>query len=174
MLLSFLHNRRSLISLTSRAPLNSKFLTEIGRFRVLLLWFNLPVDESALLPRGKRAFKRILGGSCTFSRGLCRSCYKSRSNEPISWHFAVPPANFCLSFPRMPSLIISRSTRERFQLQARGYEVVIAHPERYRAIQTDIGLARELTRMGCKPQVSSDFVAGGQAELGTQAGQAPV
>ncbi len=49
-----------------------------------------------------------------------------------------------------------------FQLQARGYEVVIAHPERYRAIQKDIGLARELARMGCKLQVSSDFVAGGR------------
>ena len=49
-----------------------------------------------------------------------------------------------------------------FQLQACGYEVVIAHPERYRAIQKDIGLARELARMGCKLQVSSDFVAGGR------------
>jgi protein-tyrosine phosphatase len=49
-----------------------------------------------------------------------------------------------------------------FELQGMGYEVIIAHPERYLAIQKDIGLAEELVRMGCKLQCSTDFIAGGR------------
>ena len=49
-----------------------------------------------------------------------------------------------------------------YRLQALGYTVVIAHPERYAAIQQDMELARNLVRMGCKLQVSADFVAGGR------------
>ena len=49
-----------------------------------------------------------------------------------------------------------------YQLQARGYEVIIAHPERYKAIQKDVGIARRLVEMGCKLQASCDFVAGGR------------
>ena len=49
-----------------------------------------------------------------------------------------------------------------FTLQGLGYDVIIAHPERYVAIQKDIGLAEELVHMGCKLQVSTDFIAGGR------------
>ena len=49
-----------------------------------------------------------------------------------------------------------------FELQGMGYEVIIAHPERYVAIQKDISLADELVRMGCKLQASTDFIAGGR------------
>ncbi len=49
-----------------------------------------------------------------------------------------------------------------FRLQGMGYEVIIAHPERYRAIQRDIELARRFVRMGCKLQASADFIAGGR------------
>lgn len=49
-----------------------------------------------------------------------------------------------------------------FELQGLGYDVIIAHPERYVAIQRDIGLARELVHMGCKLQASADFVRGGR------------
>lgn len=49
-----------------------------------------------------------------------------------------------------------------YTLQGMGYTVIIAHPERYRAIQKDIGLARTLVRMGCKLQASADFIAGGR------------
>ena len=49
-----------------------------------------------------------------------------------------------------------------FALQGMGYEVVIAHPERYVAIQRDIDLAYELVDMGCKLQASTDFIAGGR------------
>ena len=48
-----------------------------------------------------------------------------------------------------------------FQLQAMGYEIVIAHPERYSAVQQDINVARELVAMGCTLQLSADFIAGG-------------
>ncbi len=49
-----------------------------------------------------------------------------------------------------------------FELQGMGYEIIIAHPERYVAVQKDIGIARELVNMGCKLQASTDFIAGGR------------
>ena len=49
-----------------------------------------------------------------------------------------------------------------YQLQAMGYEVIVAHPERYEAVQRDVEVARNLVRMGCKLQASADFVAGGR------------
>ena len=49
-----------------------------------------------------------------------------------------------------------------FELQGMGYEVIIAHPERYVAVQKNIELARELVHMGCKLQASADFLKGGR------------
>ncbi|WP_455136836.1 CpsB/CapC family capsule biosynthesis tyrosine phosphatase [Thermophilibacter sp.] len=49
-----------------------------------------------------------------------------------------------------------------FELQGMGYDVIIAHPERYRAIQENTDIAVRLVRMGCKLQASADFVAGGR------------
>ena len=51
------------------------------------------------------------------------------------------------------------------QLQGMGMSVVIAHPERYRAIQENIDLAERLVDMGCLLQASSDFMAGGRLRL---------
>lgn len=49
-----------------------------------------------------------------------------------------------------------------YELQGMGYDVIIAHPERYRAVQQNTDLAVRLVRMGCKLQASADFVAGGR------------
>jgi protein-tyrosine phosphatase len=49
-----------------------------------------------------------------------------------------------------------------FEAQMGGYNIIIAHPERYAAIQRDPGLADELVRMGCKLQLSTDFISGGR------------
>ena len=49
-----------------------------------------------------------------------------------------------------------------FELQALGFQVIVAHPERYRAIQKDARLARRLVDLGCKLQASADFVRGGR------------
>lgn len=49
-----------------------------------------------------------------------------------------------------------------FELQGRGFQVIIAHPERYKAVQDDIEWARRLVRMGCALQASADFVKGGR------------
>ena len=49
-----------------------------------------------------------------------------------------------------------------FVLQGLGLDVIIAHPERYRAVQRNVELAEKLVRMGCKLQASADFVAGGR------------
>ena len=49
-----------------------------------------------------------------------------------------------------------------YELQGRGLTVIVAHPERYRAVQEDAEVARRLVRMGCKLQASADFVDGGR------------
>ena len=49
-----------------------------------------------------------------------------------------------------------------YELQGLGYDVIVAHPERYRAIQQNTDIAVRLVRMGCKLQASADFVAGGR------------
>ena len=49
-----------------------------------------------------------------------------------------------------------------FKLQSMGFEVIIAHPERYVAIQQDVEIAKQLVAMGCKLQASADFIAGGR------------
>ncbi|MGI6229925.1 MAG: tyrosine-protein phosphatase [Tractidigestivibacter sp.] len=49
-----------------------------------------------------------------------------------------------------------------FELQGMGYHIIIAHPERYVAIQRDISIAQELVDMGCELQASADFIEGGR------------
>lgn len=49
-----------------------------------------------------------------------------------------------------------------YELQSRGLTIYIAHPERYRAIQKDLDIARRLVDMGCKLVASADFIAGGR------------
>lgn len=49
-----------------------------------------------------------------------------------------------------------------YTLQGLGLDVIIAHPERYRAIQKNLELAERLVQLGCKLQASSDFLAGGR------------
>lgn len=49
-----------------------------------------------------------------------------------------------------------------YELQGLGYSVIIAHPERYRAIQRDPDIAERLVRMGCHLQASADFMGGGR------------
>lgn len=47
-------------------------------------------------------------------------------------------------------------------LQAEGLEVIIAHPERYWAIQDNLDIAFDLVDAGCKLQASADFIVGGR------------
>ena len=49
-----------------------------------------------------------------------------------------------------------------YELQALGYTVIIAHPERYHAIQRDISIAERLVDEGCLLQASADFMRGGR------------
>lgn len=44
-----------------------------------------------------------------------------------------------------------------FELQGKGYTVIIAHPERYKPCQEDIEQVRRFIHAGCKIQVSADF-----------------
>lgn len=63
---------------------------------------------------------------------------------------------------RAGELEFNEYERTIYDLQARGYQVIIAHPERYHAIQEDITVAERLMKMGCKLQASADFIAGGR------------
>lgn len=49
-----------------------------------------------------------------------------------------------------------------YDLQCMGYDVIIAHPERYHAVQKDLDVAKRLIEMGCRLQASADFIAGGR------------
>ena len=70
---------------------------------------------------------------------------------------------FLLELPtRATGAAFDECERTIFELQGMGYLVIIAHPERYLAIQEDIGVARRLVDMGCRLQASADFVAGGR------------
>lgn len=66
-----------------------------------------------------------------------------------------------LSVPASPSRF-GDYERTIFALQGMGLNIIIAHPERYLAIQRDLRLAEELVAMGCKLQLSCDFIAGGR------------
>ena len=55
-----------------------------------------------------------------------------------------------------------------FELQGMGLEVIIAHPERYAAIQKDIGIAENLVKMGCRLQASSNCENKGPFNVRTQ------
>ena len=57
-----------------------------------------------------------------------------------------------------------------FELQGMGYQVIIAHPERYRAIQEDVEVARGLVKMGCKLQASADFIAASIPKVASSGG----
>lgn len=47
-------------------------------------------------------------------------------------------------------------------LTGRGITPIIAHPERYRPVQHDLGIAEELKDMGCLLQLSGNFHVGGR------------
>ncbi len=48
-----------------------------------------------------------------------------------------------------------------YDLQNEGIEIIIAHPERCRDFQNDIGLARRMTEIGCRLQISACDLFGG-------------
>lgn len=48
-----------------------------------------------------------------------------------------------------------------YSIQGKGVDIVIAHPERYKPVQEDIDVAREMREMGCRLQLSANFVEGG-------------
>ena len=52
--------------------------------------------------------------------------------------------------------------REIYELQGMGLDVIIAHPERYKAIQEDTSIAERLVSCGCVLQASADFIRGGR------------
>lgn len=79
----------------------------------------------------------------------------------------------CLCFQDSKVLLLELSThatkrdfedyeREIYELQGMGIDVIVAHPERYKAIQEDISIAERLVSCGCVLQASADFIRGGR------------
>ena len=103
-------------------------------------------------------------------------------NMPIRMGFEVNHAKLMelgygwidyLAFPDTKEFLLELDTRcspyhfdqykrTIYEIQGRGYKVIIAHPERYQAIQEDIDIAAELVYMGCELQASTIFVGGGR------------
>jgi len=48
-----------------------------------------------------------------------------------------------------------------YRLQGQGLQIIIAHPERYSYVQSDLQYAYDLVDMGCRLQVSADFMGAG-------------
>lgn len=49
-----------------------------------------------------------------------------------------------------------------YSIQSQGITVIIAHPERYKAVQDNLDIAYEMKNMGCRLQLSANFVEGGR------------
>ena len=47
-----------------------------------------------------------------------------------------------------------------YSIQSQGITVIIAHPERYKAVQDNLDIAYEMKEMGCRLQLSANFVEG--------------
>ena len=82
-----------------------------------------------------------------------------------------------LGFERAPELVIEGTNmlllelsteamptnwqRFIYEIQGMGLQVIIAHPERYLAVQRDLNIAYELKEMDCYLQLSANFCKGG-------------
>lgn len=49
-----------------------------------------------------------------------------------------------------------------YSIQSQGITVIVAHPERYKAVQDNLEVAYEMKDMGCRLQLSANFVEGGR------------
>ena len=49
-----------------------------------------------------------------------------------------------------------------YSIQSQGITVIIAHPERYKAVQDNLDIAYEMKNMSCRLQLSANFVEGGR------------
>lgn len=75
-------------------------------------------------------------------------------------YLACETGDFLLELPTRA--LPSDWERMVFEIQGRGYKVIIAHPERYKAVQENIDIARQFIGAGCKLQVSADFYSEGR------------
>lgn len=51
--------------------------------------------------------------------------------------------------------------RNVYSIQSQGLTVIVAHPERYKPVQDNLDIAYEMKDMGCRLQLSANFVEGG-------------
>lgn len=88
--------------------------------------------------------------------------YKKLMELGIDWidYLACQTGNFLLELPTRS--LPSDWERMVFEIQGKGYTVIIAHPERYAAVQNDINVVRRFIDAGCKIQVSADFYSEGK------------
>lgn len=59
-----------------------------------------------------------------------------------------------------------------YSIQSQGTTVIIAHPERYKAVQDNLDIAYEMKNMGCRLQLSANFVEGGRFDKRHQTAKA--
>lgn len=83
--------------------------------------------------------------------------YKKLMELGMGWvpRLAFETGEFLLELPT--HALPSDWERMVFQIQGMGHTVIIAHPERYKAVQGSLDVARGFIRAGCKIQLSADF-----------------
>jgi len=84
--------------------------------------------------------------------------------SPVGHPDYTPSREFLLELPYLasPEAFEHEIARTINRLQSEGYTVIIAHPERYLAIQQNIDVAARLSAQGCLLQASSDYIMGGR------------
>lgn len=88
--------------------------------------------------------------------------YKKLVELGVDWidYLACQTGDFLLELPT--KTLPSDWERWVFEIQGKGYTVIIAHPERYAPVQENIEVVRQFVKAGCKIHVSSDFYSEGK------------
>ena len=84
-----------------------------------------------------------------------------------------PSGEFLLELPEyIDSYDLRDIDRTIYEIQSRGYQVIIAHPERYLPVQENPLMVEDWVRQGCKLQASADFLEDGRTGAALEPAQA--
>lgn len=88
--------------------------------------------------------------------------YKKLMELGFDWidYLVCQSGDFLLELPT--HMLPSDWERIVFEIQGRGYQVIIAHPERYVPVQENLDVVRRFINAGCRIQVSADFCLEGK------------
>lgn len=119
-------------------------------------WFDYDAMWDAFDELQKAVIKANISMAPRLSMGF-EVNYKKLMELGFDWidYLACRSGDFLLELPTR--VLPSDWERMVFEIQGRGYRVIIAHPECYAPVQESLDVARRFVDAGCKIQVSADF-----------------